>query len=170
MKEFLKLSDKYFGTIFCILIAFGLFYMYFEKPNLKSKEDLKSISGILEGYTFLDNQGWRSDGKNYTFKFKEFKNDFQISANHINLFDKLRFEKTVFIGQNLSIEILKEQNDLLNNRDEKVLAIRIWDSNNEYLNPRDVILREQGPMELIGGFMFITFGFLAYIIKRKNLQ
>lgn len=169
MKEYLKLTDKYFGVIFCLLFAVGCFYMHFDKPKLNSKTDLTNVNGIVENYSFIDDLGWRSDGKRYIFKFRDYENDFQISANHINLFNKSRFEEIVNSGHKLSIEILKEQRELLNEPNERILAISIFDSKNEYLNSRDVILREQGPSSLIAGFGFIAAGFLAYIVKRKNL-
>ncbi|WP_164721411.1 hypothetical protein [Maribacter sp. MJ134] len=169
MKEYLKLTDKYFGAIFCLLFAVGCFYMHFDKPKLNSKTDLINVTGIVQNYSFIDNSGWRSDGKRYIFKFMDYENDFQISANHINLFDKSRFEQIVNSGHKLSIEILKEQRELLNEQNERILAISISDSKNDYLKSRDVILREQGPSSMIAGFGFIVAGFLAYIVKRKNL-
>ena len=127
------------------------------------------ISGQFDSYSFLNNVGWRGNGKRYTFRLRNYTNDFQISANHLDLFDKIGFQGKVTSGLELSIGIMKEQEELLNSRNERVLAISINDFENRYLNSREVILKEQGPAELIGGVGFIIAGFLAYIVKHKNL-
>ncbi|WP_421807122.1 hypothetical protein [Flagellimonas sp.] len=164
-----KLLDKYFGAIFCLIFALGLLYMHFDKPKLKSEKDLIVVSGILQSYSFQDNMGWRKNGKRYTFRLKNYSNDFQISANHLDLFNKIGFQAKGTSGNELSIKIMKDQKDLLNSPNERVLAISIKDLEKEYLNSRNVILKEQGPMELIMGLGLIFAGFLAFIVKYKNL-
>ena len=169
MKGLLKYLDRYFGAIFCLIFALCLFYMYFDKPQLESEKDLTIIEGVLDGYSFLDDVGWRGGGKRYTFKLRNYSNDFQISANHLDLFDKIGFQGKVNSGDELEIGVMKEQQELLNLPNERVLAISIKDSEKEYLNSSKVILKEQGPGELIAGVGLIIAGFLVFVVKYKNL-
>ena len=127
------------------------------------------VSGILESYSFKDNTGWKKNGRRYVFRLENYSNDFQISANHLDLFDKIGFKTKATFTPELSIKIMKEQKYLLNSPNERILAISIQDSEKEYLNSKSVILKEQGPMELIMGFGLIIAGFLAFVVKYKNL-
>ena len=169
MKGLLKHLDKYFGAIFCLFFALLLFYMHFDKPQLKSNADLTIITGEFDSYSFLHDVGWRGGGKRYTFKLRNYVNDFQISANHLDLFNKIGFQGKVNSGHGLEIGIMKEQQELLNLPNERVLAISIKDSEKEYLNSTKVILKEQGPAELIAGVGFVIAGFLVFVVNYKNL-
>lgn len=169
MIRLFKHIDKYFGAIFCLIFALLLFYMHFDKFQLQSNSDLTIIRGELVSYSFLDDVGWRGGGKRYTFKLRNYINDFQISANHLELFSKIGFQGKVNSGHQLEIGILNDQIGLLNSPNERILAISIKDSEKEYLNSTKVILKEQGPAELIMGIGFVIAGFLAFVVKYKNL-
>ena len=165
----LKLFNKYFGAIFCLILALFLFYKNINKPKLKGEEDLIHVSGILESYSFKDNTGWKKNGRRYVFRLDNYTNEFQISANHLDFFDKSGFKAKAIFNPELSIKIMKDQKGLLNSPNARVLAISIYDSEKEYLNSKNVILKEQGPIELIMGFGLIIAGFLAFVVKYKNL-
>ncbi|NQZ45404.1 MAG: hypothetical protein HRT65_13930 [Flavobacteriaceae bacterium] len=165
----LNLFNKYFGAIFCLILALLFFYIHINKPKLRGEEDLMDVSGKLESYSFKDNTGWKKNGRRYVFRLENYSNEFQISANHLTFFDKSGFKTNAAFTPELSVKIMKDQKDLLNSSNERVLAISINDAKTEYLNSKNVILKEQGPGDLIMGFGLIIAGFLAFVVKYKNL-
>lgn len=167
LKNLLRVLDKYTAVVVCVLIALLVFYSEYDKIQIKNEDDLTTISGTLINYSFLDNLS--KNGKHYTLNLAEYDNNFQIFADHIQLFKKKEFKKMVSIGSSISIKIPREHMGLLNLSDERIMIAGIRVSDIEYLNPQQVILKEKDVSGYLAGFGLLLVAFLAFVVKYKDL-
>jgi len=153
-----------------IIIVVGLFLIghYFYKDEVNSISDLKEITGTLHNYSFEEDSNIRHHTYSYYFFLNEYYNSFQINAEFVELFDRLRFESYLRQGDSLKILISKSDYNKFGTR-EKAFAFGIKSKTREFLNPELAIKDYNSKLLLIYGFGSVIFGLtlLYFDIKRR---
>ncbi|WP_375587444.1 hypothetical protein [Flagellimonas aurea] len=167
MKNLLRILDKYKAALGCLIVAILMFLTEYNKIKIKNESDLSWVHGTLKNYSFVDNLP--RNGKRYIIDLVEYKNQFQIYADHIGLFNKSGFQESVQIGDTISLQIPIRQVSLLDSENEIIMIAGMNNNTRNYLVSRQVIMKQQGPAGVIAGFGFLFAGFISFIVKYKGL-
>ncbi|WP_282160702.1 hypothetical protein [Ulvibacterium marinum] len=167
MKGLLSILDKYTATLACVIVALLMFHSEYNKITIKNESDLTRVSGTLKKYSFLDNLP--RNGKQYIIELVEYQNNFQIFADHINLFAKFEFQEGVHVGDSILLKVPVKEISYLNSKNERIMIAGLLAKKREFLVSRQVIMKEQGSAGLIAGVAFLIAGFVSFVVKFKNL-
>ena len=163
-----------FIDIFLILIGLVFIGFNFYKDKVSSTSDLIEINGTVQNYSFDKNINIRSTTYNYFIYLKEYSCGFQISADHVDLFDENKFKISVKQGDSLNIYISKYDFALIGSI-EKALVFGLDSKSNEFLNPEYVITKYNSKTQIVFGFIFIITGMILLYLdlkrrKRRSLE
>jgi hypothetical protein len=151
-----------FSGIACFSVAIGMLFLYFDKPNIKTQEDIAFIRGPFEEYKWTDLGG--RGGSSLTFKLQNYNNWFKIKADFFPILETSKF-KTISNGDTLTIGIPNDFVKYLNKPKHPFFVYSIASNSTSYLDLKDAIEKHNSPLFLfcsglfaVGGYIFIYFG------------
>lgn len=158
-----------FLDIFLMLIGLVSVGFYLCKDKISSPSDLAEINGTLRNYSFVEHRNFRSHTYEYYIYLNEYSTGFQIGANHVDWFDRVKFEQSEKQGDSLKIFISKYDYSRIGSN-EGAIALGISSKAREFLNAEKGIRIHNSKTPLVFGLVFLIAGMiLLYLdIKRRK--
>ena len=154
-----------------IIVAAGLFFigLNLNKDKVNSTSDLKEIKGTVQYYSFIEEKEGRNHTYSYYIYLNEYIKPFQITADIVDWFDKVKFEHSVKQGDSLKMLISKYDYNKIGSK-EKAITFGIENDKKEFLNAENAIREYNSNVALSFGFAFVIVGLiLLYLdIKRRK--
>lgn len=175
MTETLKTiwNSKYGNlVIFLAVVTIGGVYLYFDRPNVSTRDDLTKVSGRLDHidqvlvYSRKINKTERDS--TYHIFLREYPCKFQVSYMS---YDRKGFYKSASPGDEVTLQIANEDFDRLKVPDAKIRSFSLTVNDNVYLSA-DNGLRGFGKgyfeLGLIVISLTVNFFVIKGIIKNKR--
>ena len=154
-----------------IIVAAGLFFigLNLNKDKVNSTSDLKEIKGTVQYYSFIEEKEGRNHTYSYYIYLNEYIKPFQITADIVDWFDKVKFEHSVKQGDSLKMLISKYEYTKIGSR-EKAIVFGIENDKKEFLNAEIAIREYNSNVTVFFGFAFVTVGLILFYkdIKRRK--
>jgi hypothetical protein len=164
------LKDKYGKFIFFLfIIMIGGIFLYFSKTEVKEKEDLFKVTGTIERISkvLVYSNKIKHNERDSTFHIylKEYPCFFQVSYFP---YDKKEFYSKSKVGDTITLDIAKEEKDLLLRENERVRSFSLKVNSKTYLSAEEGLSGfGKGLFEL--GMIFIPL-FIVTILILRTLQ
>ena len=154
-----------------VALAVGLFFFYHQlcRPSLDSSNDLSSIEGRIEDYSFARKRGYKRILKQYYIWLENHSCTFQIKADLIPFFYQKRFESHIKRGDSLKLTIPKEFANRLHDKNEEIFILSVSDDFMDYLPLKDSLTKENDKFDIYAGIFFIIGGGILYLLKRNKI-
>jgi hypothetical protein len=149
--------------IFAFAASVVLFYLYFDREQIRSKDDITFIRGPFKEYTWID---YGMDGASLTFKLQNYSNRFKIKADFFYFLPKDKL-KSISYGETLTIGIPNRFVKFLNKPKQLFFVYSIASDNITYLDLRDTINEHNSPGPLVAALVFVLLGFYAIHVGRR---
>lgn len=148
----------------------GIFFLYhqYERPNIKSVNDITFIEGRIKDFSFKYKGGGRAMSRQFYIWVQGYDCKFQIAADYLSYFQKNRFEQTLEIGDSIKIGIPNNQKEKLY-EDETILIMSIDSKHVNYMSFSDIIQEENKYFDIYAGLIFLGLGYGIYILEKKGI-
>jgi hypothetical protein len=169
LKKTLIWIDTYIVTIATISIGILFFVHQFEKPNLKTKDDIMFLEGNVADFSFEIKSSYKASLNQYYIWLNNYPCTFQIKADFLPYFFQSRFEDEIKKGDKIRVAIPRDfENKLLKN-DEFIFILSASKDYIDYLNLNETLEKENDNFDIYAGLLFSMFGIGYYLFKRKKL-
>ena len=130
------LKDKYGKFIFFLtIIMIGGIFFYISRPEVKEKEDLIKVTGTIERISkvLVYSNKTKHNERDSTFHIylKEYPCFFQVSYFP---YDKKEFYTKSKVGDTITLDITKEEKDLLLRENERIRSFSLKVNSKTYLS------------------------------------
>ncbi|UOK42156.1 MULTISPECIES: hypothetical protein [Flavobacterium] len=160
-----KISRLFVLSLFPLVGIFFLYHQY-ERPNIKSIDDITFIEGRIKDYSFKYKGGGRAISRQFYIWVQGYDCKFQIAADYLPYFQKTRFEQNLVIGDSIKIGIPNNEKEKLY-EDETILSMSIDSKYGNYLSSSDIIKEENKYFDIYAGLIFLGLGYGLYLLQKK---
>jgi hypothetical protein len=167
--KILKWLDTYTATVFTVVVGLFFFYHQFERPNLKTSNNILHLEGKVSDYSFQLKPGYRATLKQYYIWLGNYPCSFQIKADFLSYFYQTKFENEVKTGDIIKLTIPKEFENQIWNKNNKVFILSASKNSTDFLSLDETIPKENDNFDIYAGLFFVTAGIVYYVLKKNNI-
>jgi len=166
----LDIVIKYRVALIFAFVGFITLNTDLNKPTIKSRDNLKMLSGTFTYSSFTIEQGHRNQLYKYYFWLEEFGNAFQIKADFKGLFNETEFKRKIKKGDLINLTIANELTKKLDNPEEFLFIMSLNSPKGSYLSLNDTLKKEEGNSGYFISIIFLILAILAFFFIYTGLS